>query len=307
MSTRVLFYALGGGYGHVRRALNVIREFASESQDLDWLLVCPQRCAHLIPTDISYLGVEEQPRETLSRFMGETLQSFRPHLVIVDTFPRGVLGELRFPPGQRRVLLTRSVPLEFYASPDVNKALWDYDEVFWTEPKACEEWPGVEIDPVVSSSLSVERCSGGSRARVLGLGTSLYECRDELKAAFDIAFSGPDFEARWIASDGWEPGLCSRFGDYDLIVSAAGYNTFYEILQAGTAALFVPQERRYDDQAGRVRAHLGCGHIRLLSSTSGAMELSGAALEVRGKRGEPQTFRGGRQLVEALLLEGTTL
>ena len=307
LSTRVLIYALGGGFGHVRRALNVVQAFGSESGDIEWLLICPQRCEHLVPPDISYLGVKEQPREALARLMAETLQSFRPSLVIVDTFPRGVLGELHFPPAQRRVLLSRSVPPAFYGDPEVNKALWEYDEVFWTEPKAYEDWPGVEIEPVVSWSGPYETCSVSTGARVLGLGTSLYQHQETLRLAFEHAFAGPDFEATWVASGSWEPDLFRRFGDYDLIVSAAGYNTFYEVLQAGTAAIFVPQKRRYDDQAGRVRSFLGCEQIRLLSSNLGAAELKRAALEILGRQGERPIFRGGLQLAQALLLEGAAL
>ena len=38
----------------------------------------------------------------------------------------------------------------------------------------------------------------------------------------------------------------------DAIVSAGGYHAFHEISASGLPAVFIPQERLYDDQAGRV-------------------------------------------------------
>jgi hypothetical protein len=39
----------------------------------------------------------------------------------------------------------------------------------------------------------------------------------------------------------------------DVVVAAGGYHAYHEVRAAGVPAVFVPQWRRYDDQAERVR------------------------------------------------------
>jgi UDP:flavonoid glycosyltransferase YjiC (YdhE family) len=58
--------------------------------------------------------------------------------------------------------------------------------------------------------------------------------------------------------------LSRLFGAFDLAVSAAGYNSFHELLRFGIPTLFIPKlETALDDQQGRARfaADKGLAHV----------------------------------------------
>jgi predicted glycosyltransferase len=49
----------------------------------------------------------------------------------------------------------------------------------------------------------------------------------------------------------FEPDSTATFGDSDLVISQAGYNTVAELEQLGTKTILVPAERQWDDQFAR--------------------------------------------------------
>src|SRR5437763_579866 len=65
--------------------------------------------------------------------------------------------------------------------------------------------------------------------------------------------------AVWSRRAMWKPGAnraalprpAANYAAFDLVVAAAGYNGFHELLELGVPALFVPIERETDDQAAR--------------------------------------------------------
>jgi UDP:flavonoid glycosyltransferase YjiC (YdhE family) len=63
--------------------------------------------------------------------------------------------------------------------------------------------------------------------------------------------------------------LSRRFRAFDLAVSAAGYNSFHELLRFGIPTLFVPnQDTALDDQQGRAQFAADRGLAHLLSGVS---------------------------------------
>jgi UDP:flavonoid glycosyltransferase YjiC (YdhE family) len=80
--------------------------------------------------------------------------------------------------------------------------------------------------------------------------------------------------------------LSRRFRAFDLAVSAAGYNSFHELLRFGVPTLFIPnQDTALDDQQGRAQfaADRGLAHMLGGVSVSGARLLLGDLLE-RGQQ-----------------------
>jgi UDP:flavonoid glycosyltransferase YjiC (YdhE family) len=70
--------------------------------------------------------------------------------------------------------------------------------------------------------------------------------------------------------------LSRLFAAFDLAVSAAGYNSFHELLRFGTPTLFVPKlETALDDQQGRARfaADKGLAHVLERVSVDAAIPL----------------------------------
>ena len=80
--------------------------------------------------------------------------------------------------------------------------------------------------------------------------------------------------------------LSRRFRAFDLAVSAAGYNSFHELLRFGIPTLFIPnQDTALDDQQGRAQfaADRGLAHMLGGVSVSAAILLLGDLLE-RGQQ-----------------------
>ena len=70
--------------------------------------------------------------------------------------------------------------------------------------------------------------------------------------------------------------LSRLFGAFDLAVSAAGYNSFHELLRFGIPTLFIPKlDTALDDQQGRARfaADKGLAHVLQRVSVDGATPL----------------------------------
>ena len=63
--------------------------------------------------------------------------------------------------------------------------------------------------------------------------------------------------------------LSRRFRAFDLAVSAAGYNSFHELLRFGIPTLFIPnQDTALDDQQGRAQFAADRGLAHMLSGVS---------------------------------------
>jgi UDP:flavonoid glycosyltransferase YjiC (YdhE family) len=91
--------------------------------------------------------------------------------------------------------------------------------------------------------------------------------------------------------------LSRRFAAFDIAVSAAGYNSFHELLRFGVPTLFIPnRDTALDDQLGRARfaSDHGLGHLLEHVSVNAATPLLCDLLE-RGPAmvaGVPSVDRG---------------
>jgi UDP:flavonoid glycosyltransferase YjiC (YdhE family) len=103
--------------------------------------------------------------------------------------------------------------------------------------------------------------------------------------------------------------LSRRFAAFDLAVSAAGYNSFHELLRFGVPTLFIPnQDTSLDDQQGRARfaADHGLAHVLEHVSVDTATPLLGELLE-RGQAmvaNVPSVDRGNGAAAAAAYLHG---
>ena len=86
----------------------------------------------------------------------------------------------------------------------------------------------------------------------------------------------------------------------DLVVSAAGYQAYHEIVQAGVPAVFVPQRRQYDSQARRALGKLGIAPRAAHGVARSPLELEVCLDRLMGAERAPvQPFEGARQVAEA--------
>ncbi len=234
--TKVAFYACGGGTGHGVRALGLAR--ACRILGLEPLLLAPRRLEpfarwagvrHLAPP------VEPPDAQALRSWVLQVLGRFRPDALVVDVFPRGILGELgqdlqRLAP--HLTLLCRHVDPRFYALPGMEFALGRYHLVLATEPPppALAGHPGLRRIPPVTL---VAACEIVARGQAPELGV--------------LDLTGPP---RVVPA---APVLRGA----DVVVAHGGYASYYEILQAGVPAVLLPRRRPLDDQFARVRGLLG--------------------------------------------------
>lgn len=239
------------------------------------------------------LGVAYAPppepleKRSLAAFLGSL---GAPDLLLVDVFPRGLLGELEGLRGRAGApwLVTRRVRPAFYLHPPVRAALESFERVIWTEdppsgleglgavssPGAADkEGQTTRLPPLLLAPAPLTRAEARARlgiqdreSLVLALGTGPRETQARLHRLLVELTSR--LRARLVfVSDELEVGTrdaCSVVRAFpaapllpaaDVVVSAGGYHAFHEVRAAGVPAVFVPQWRRYDDQAARVR---GC-------------------------------------------------
>jgi hypothetical protein len=263
---RVVYYAAGGGHGHALRGLAVLRELGAGT------LVAPARLAGWA----SALGVPHAPAEP------HQLQRVRPlseaALLLVDVFPRGVVGELagvlaaRVATGRPTWLVARRVTPAYYLDPGVRVAIERaYERIVW-----CEEPPSElrglrvhrrHVPPVLLRVPRLPRDGareslrvGADRRLIVAIGAgdpARQACLARLlgriagRADADVRFVSDDLPptdvivpcfpaAAWLAAA-------------EVVVASGGYHAVHETLAAGVPTVYVPQRRRYDDQGWRVR------------------------------------------------------
>jgi hypothetical protein len=233
-----VIYALGGGLGHLSRALVLARKIGA-------VAILHRAGADVDAPGVRLVGVDASwtpadLRASLARFAGEA------PVLVVDTFPAGVAHELDdavLGAFAHRVLVRRYLRPGSYEDEAALAARFDAVLVPYTETQC--EWDG-DVDGVhvgfLVRELAVER-----------------EGELELVIIGDAGRLPP----------GWRALLPERTrhlaGRFHALPAArrylgmgAGHNLTYELYQAGVCFAVMPVERRYDDQFRRAD-RLGAG------------------------------------------------
>jgi hypothetical protein len=195
-----------------------------------------------------------------------------PELLLVDVFPRGVVGELgRVLESAPVWLVSRWVRPDYYLHPGVREALESrYERILWAEePDPALRQLRIPQTQVGSVVLGVEPLPRGQARREL-------DVRGERALVLALGSGAPERQAlllRVLAKVAARVGAALRFVSdvlppsapvvrlfpaarwlraADVLVSAGGYHAVHEARAAGVPSVFVPQARRYDDQFRRV-------------------------------------------------------
>src|SRR5438477_10791873 len=92
----ILYYAVGGGLGHLVRARAVLHTLGLED-DAALLASAPQaldrRVVGAMPVHVAPVG-SDRDLPGYRRWVADTLQRLHPEAIFVDTFPAGLVGEL---------------------------------------------------------------------------------------------------------------------------------------------------------------------------------------------------------------------
>ena len=190
------------------------------------------------------------------------IDGLRPDVLVVgqawyDAHP--ILAELTC----RKVILFFQASAEYFRIPTLDDDMVfepnQYDLVCGIEPW---EWPipCMVIEPMVLRNHD-EIHSRADAARMLGIDpdrpTALV-ATNGLPGEFDSLrqlYSYLDDEYQVVYSTNYADGLypvVDYFNAFDFIACAGGYSAFWEAVYFGKDAVFVPQQRNYEDQAWRI-------------------------------------------------------
>ncbi len=258
----ILYYAMGGGLGHISRSLSILnrspwlvaRTRLMASSALAGLAVGASPC----PVD-HVAGETITSKRKYAAFLSGYLKRHRVRLLIVDTFPSGIVGEwgwigLTVP----MILVARHVKWKEYAgktggvagvAPAHTLAIEPLDE----EQETTLENRG-EVTQMDSPIMMRQPDSGVPKSGVLVVHSGPAEELAELKKIAHERAGGA--EAVEVISPGrgvYPAEPCIR--GYSTVISGAGYNMSALASQAepGVTHVLHPFERRFDDQRLRAR------------------------------------------------------
>lgn len=202
-----------------------------------------------------------------------------PHdALVVDTFPRGLAGELpELLDGERRpkVWVHRDMTPEYASRPDVVQAASGFDLVLapgehgplaeQLDVRSTAPWLGVDFGEMLSRTEARGALGVSQEPVVLVIGSPNAEENAEVatlaaklaegELGWSVRFASLDVAAvpeALRAPPVWP--LMKLFAGVDALIGAGGYNTVYEARATGVPLLAVPRARLYDRQELRLRA-----------------------------------------------------
>ncbi len=317
---RLLFYAVNGlGLGHVTRLIAIARQIRKRVPDAEIVFLTSSEAESVIYREgfaafkvpSKTLRAEANIRPATYARLLQTLvlnlvAAFNPHILIVDTFPAGVIQELL--PVLRwdgyKVFVYRAQRLEIAESPLMQNTLPLYhlaivphhaDEedtplpdglpAVWTGPilirsreeaKTRAEARQTLGLPAEGDVVYITFGGGGDKAmnRALHLAT---EALAELPNAHLAVAAAPLYRGDLPRGSNltlvdYYP-MAELYAAFDAAVSATGYNTTMELLHHGVPTAFVPFARQVDDQEARAR------HIAQADAGIALIDLQAHALQ----------------------------
>ncbi|NTX07486.1 hypothetical protein [Myxococcus sp. CA040A] len=335
---RWLIYALGGGMGHFTRACGLARVAARRGHRVT--VVTNSVFAPDVPLeDVLGAGAHvhrlnpDLAKSAVREAVECLLDGVRPEVLVVDTFPRGLAGELApMLPGLRmgKVLVHRDLNPTYVARFNVAAAVEDFDLLlvpgedapFSQHPRAVRTapWLLLERDEWLSRAQARERLGvaaddlrplvavmgSGNAEEVAEAGAIATRLQERLGASAPVRWlapPGPWFPVRAPSSGAPErnvlqpvrvwPALAVMPG-VDILVGAGGYNTVQEARVTGTPLVALARARRYDRQAVRLRPE------ELARTEAELMERVAALVGPRSARA-PETYSGGARDAVALI------
>lgn len=291
-------YALGGGWGHFTRALSLARAAAKRGIEVEILANSPW--AHLVVNSVNSAAAEtslrvllDLPRsiqfrllpcdasfEATAKAAADWVRSVDAGVLFVDTFPRGLGGELAdvLPRSKaRRVWIHRDLDPRYVAEFQLESFAQHFELILVPGedaplahlPQARRTLPWLIADSAELLSPAAARAELGVPGSQPIIAVSGSGTDDEVRETGEWAArleSELAEEARviWICAAGASraPGpptlsvwpLLLLLPGVDVLVGSGGYHTVHEARATGTPLVALPRPRRYDRQGLRLRA-----------------------------------------------------
>lgn len=257
--TRVAYVTAGTvGAGHFVRGAAIARAFARRNADADYRIFGPKidfPCTRNYP----YFELAFDPQELMdaerakNSAPAEALQEFKPDLILVDLFWAPLRHILPLIDAEAWLLL-RKTPPEWLRGPARNPfSREQYQRLIAIEPITIEP-PVTMIDPIIianpdepppntAQEIKTALVHAGERGEIEALSSALSTAERSETKIFDLRDPNAPFP------------LVTALDRATLIVSAAGYNSYWESrwFARDTRTRFIPLKRRIDDQFWRVK------------------------------------------------------
>lgn len=282
-----LYYAMGGGLGHLTRA----RVYLENMGIKDFRILSGHSAANLIFAPDQLLPVPEQLLKETQKLHGWLISQIKQPAIehlIIDTFPNGILGEIQ--PGSLNskchiTYISRRLKWQAYK----NKARpFPIDQVVMLEPLEKEHLKYLEqltnnltamhLDYSVANTQKVKLSDWQELAGPIWLVVHS-EPEAEMEELLAYAMQKAEIESKkpyfLVISNGVinlpVRGKAFQYfpaADFyhlaDSIFTGCGFNSMHMPIPDGVNHYFLPFERKYDDQFWRARA------IRKIKSTGKA-------------------------------------
>lgn len=264
----IVYYALGGGLGHVTRGRAVIHTLGLEGP-VTVVTSSPGAADRRIVGDWNVVQLEGiRTAAALRESVVEILDEQRPHTIFVDAFPGGILGELGpglWPNGCDAFHVARALRWHRYTE-RLRGPLPEYRKVFGVEalgPQQLEALGGtveklILLDPPMRGT--VPDVTGawlivhaGAEEEILDLVAYARERRDRDDPDSPLVLLSPHRPSALAPDINYLDHYPARqlFKDAARIVTACGFNSMRQTESFAEKHLSMPFERALDDQFSR--------------------------------------------------------
>lgn len=264
----ILFYALGGGLGHLSRCLAVIHSLKLENEEYKVLTASPRAEEIFAPHQL-LTPPSAADKSSLRTKFEEIIKHYNCDEVYVDAFPAGILGELEGWRGSKVHLIARHLKWEVYQQ-RLDGPIPQFDTVFACEQIAAEQkaalhfkhwkeielqWPASEVNwqPPANCWLVVH---AGEEDEVRALYRQALDLAnlEALHPAICI-IGNPELDpaAFPLASLLSEYPAWPLFPQVDRIFTGGGFNSVHQLKNYRDKQVMLPFDRKLDDQALRIR------------------------------------------------------
>jgi hypothetical protein len=291
----VLIYAPGGGLGHFTRSLAISTALRFSNVTL-LVSSIPESVSFQSDTDIQ--KIPQSAQNDISEFrvwFTKVLLTCNPDIILIDTFPAGIKGELNEVDLStiHVVLIGRNLKIDVYKR-NVEKIRNRINQIYLIEKvhddyldylnNLCSDISGLNIDdpfdkieqdPVFITTIN--KCSG-EKWLLVHSGTQ-DECEKLCDYAQKIAqmhrvkpflfLCGnfrPSLECSMQIPFNMYP-VCQYYSLFDRVITGAGYNSVRQVKKYAHTYNLYPFERLYDDQYARIRQCDATKKMHIVMST----------------------------------------
>jgi hypothetical protein len=272
----ILYYALGGGLGHIARARRLLAVLGLD-REAALLTASPFADDPRVRGELPVVRVPARldgDRPRFRSWLADTLAALRPEELIVDSFPGGVLGELcalPLPPARHVARLLR---WPAYAA-RLPAGLPRFETTYVLEPlgpeharrlAACSrrlralELPAAAAGAPLAGAGHWLVVHSGPDAETVELARYAAELRAIERARCPILVISPRRPSWLPAGAEWRDlyPAAPHLPHAERVITAAGFNAIHEMAPRRERHRFIPFRRALDDQfarAGRARRH----------------------------------------------------